>query len=75
MPDTLKTRRRQRWRNLKTKGFRRYHLQLLDEAPAIGSGHRYVWAKVGRKWAHLRTLWASQRITRAEFEACKPEDL
>ena len=26
---------------------------LTNECPTIGSGHRHVWAKRGRKWVHI----------------------
>ena len=31
-----------------------YHLHLADELPRIGSGHRLVYANVGRKWVRVR---------------------
>lgn len=34
-------------------GAERVWLSLGDEAPAIGSGRRHVWAKVGWKWVRL----------------------
>ncbi len=30
-----------------------YRVQLQDELPAIGSGHRWVFAREGTKWAFI----------------------
>jgi hypothetical protein len=35
------------------KGAQKIELYFGDEAPAIGSGHITVWAKVGYKWVYL----------------------
>ena len=37
----------------KWKDAERVNLILADQCPKIGSGNRYVWAKVGRKWVYL----------------------
>ena len=31
----------------------RYDIQLMDQAPRIGSGYRIVYVKEGRKWAYM----------------------
>ncbi len=38
-----------------------YIAHFTDEAPLIGSGFRLVWAKSGKKWAHL--LYAPKATT------------
>ena len=35
------------------KGATKVAVHLNDDAPRIGSGHRLVWAKPGRKWVHI----------------------
>tara|TARA_R110000803_G_scaffold94437_2_gene162085 strand:+ start:589 stop:789 length:201 start_codon:yes stop_codon:yes gene_type:complete len=37
-------------------------VHLNDEAPHIGSGHRMVWAVVGRKWVYLANREDRQRV-------------
>jgi len=37
-------------------------VHLNDEAQHIGSGHRRVWAVVGRKWVYLANREDRQRI-------------
>jgi|TARA_R110000824_G_scaffold38982_9_gene118494 hypothetical protein len=37
----------------KWRGAERVHLHLADQCHSIGSGHRYVWAKIGTVWVHL----------------------
>ena len=35
------------------KGAERVNLLLADQCSRIGSGNRYVWAKIGKKWVYL----------------------
>lgn len=36
-----------------TKPLQCFNIMFKDEAPAIGSGMRFVFAKFGRKWVYL----------------------
>tara|TARA_R110000787_G_scaffold30422_1_gene81713 strand:- start:53 stop:280 length:228 start_codon:yes stop_codon:yes gene_type:complete len=44
------------------KNAKSFWIHLNDEAPHIGSGHRRVWAVVGRKWVYLANREDRQRI-------------
>ena len=35
------------------KGAKVIHLWLKDEIPKLGSGHRWSYCKLGRKWAYI----------------------
>lgn len=41
-------------RKWKKKGFTLVKVYLYDELPRIGSGYRFVFAKEGRKWVHIK---------------------
>jgi hypothetical protein len=48
--------------NMKGSGMTRHHLVLADELqPHIGSGHRWVEAKIGYKWVFVRERTESNR--------------
>lgn len=41
---------------------KRFPLVLHDELqPIVGSGHRLVWAQVGRKWVYVRETMHTHR--------------
>ena len=47
-----------------------WELYFADEAPRIGSGKKFVRAKIGRKWVHLASRHSSgkQRIRRTVWD-------
>ena len=50
----------------------RVQLVLADQAPAIGSGYRTVWAKVGNVWAHLADDYGGRaKISISNFNKLK----
>jgi hypothetical protein len=50
----------------------RVRLVLADQAPSIGCGHRTVWAKVGRTWAHLADNYGGRaKISISNFNKFK----
>ena len=55
---------------------RYFEIQFWDEAPSIGSGHRYVFAIEGRKWVQLvAPTLQTGRLTVAQWLALRPREI
>ncbi len=54
-----------------------YLIHLNDEAPLIGAGWRFVWAKSGRIWTSMLypPKAATVRIKRDTFEDMRPTEV
>ncbi len=51
-----------------------FTVQLQDEAPAIGSGYRFLFVKHGRKWVYLLSPYTMQacKLRRSVWERLAP---
>ncbi len=54
-----------------------FRVQFADEAPAIGSGARFVFARRGRKWVYLLCPYTMRatRLRRWKWEAMRVEPI
>ncbi len=52
-----------------------YRVHLEDEIPAVGSGHRWVFAREGRKWAFVLCPFTANtvRVRIATWQGVKKE--
>lgn len=51
-----------------------FSVQLQDQAPAIGSGFRFIFVKCGRKWVYLLSPFTMNacKLRRSVWEALAP---